>query len=120
MNIPSLHEEKKTSDLVDTDRIERLELLVEILCSDLLHVKEQQLRSQKQVLDLQADLAAAELAREDAERQMEQLQLRDHQLLLSLLEKQTQEEGAGPQTIKLIPHTRTACINRIIKCQDVD
>ena len=120
MNIPSLHEEKKTSDLVDTDRIERLELLVEILCSDLLHVKEQQLRSQKQVLDLQADLAAAELAREDAERQMEQLQLRDHQLLLSLLEKQTQEEGAGPQTIKLIPHTRTASINRSIKSQDVD
>ncbi len=121
MNIPSLHEEKKTSDHVDdTSRIERLELLVEILCSDLLHVKEHQLRSQKQVSDLQADLAAAELAREEAERQMEQLQLRDHQLLLSLLEKQTHEEGEAPRTIKLFPHARTPSTNRSIKSQNVD
>ena len=82
MNIPSLHEEKKVDDQVlhDNCRIERLERLVEILCNDLFHVKEQQLRSQKQMLDLQSDLAAAELAREDAERQMEQLHLKDHKV----------------------------------------
>ena len=121
MNIPSLHEEKKIDDH-DADgssRVERLERLVEILCNDLFHVKEQQLRSKKQVLDLQADLAAAELAREEAERQMERLQLRDHKLLLSLVEKLQQNEAEKLPQINL-PHVRTHSMNRHIEHKNID
>jgi hypothetical protein len=122
MNIPSLHEEKKVDDqfVNDSCRIERLERLVEILCNDLFHVKEQQLRSQKQVLDLQADLAAAELAREDAERQMGQLQLRDHKLLLSLAEKQQQIEEETALSLGKLQHPRTHSMNDSSKRQNID
>ena len=121
MNIPSLHEEKKVDDQVlhDNCRIERLERLVEILCNDLFHVKEQQLRSQKQMLDLQSDLAAAELARQDAERQMEQLHLKDHKVLLSLVEKQQQFEEDSQNSSK-ISHVRTYSTSRVTKRQNID
>ena len=70
------------------------------------------------MLDLQADLAAAESAREDSERLMEQLQVRDHKLLSSLVEKQRIEEEAMYQSN--LPHGRTNSMADSSKLQNID
>jgi hypothetical protein len=112
MHVSTYRDEKKVDQGSDHDnvlddayRIERLERLVEILCTDLLHMKEQQMKSHKQVLELQSDLAAAEAARQAVEEQIVLQQLRDHELLTSLKAKQEQQQAV--QHICLYPENDT-------------
>jgi hypothetical protein len=90
-------DEKKVEDLTYLDdlddahmtdyRFERLERQLDQLSAELLCVKQQQVKGQHQVMELQTDLVAAELARQAAEEQLAHQQRHDHELMISLFRK---------------------------------
>jgi hypothetical protein len=97
MNSKYRDDEKKVEDLTYLDdgndphmadyRLERLERQLDQLSAELLYVKQQQVKGQQQVVDLQTDLVAAELARQAAEEQLAHQQRNDHEMMITLFQK---------------------------------
>jgi hypothetical protein len=109
-------DEKKVEDLtyledIDDDhfadyRLQRLERQLDLLSTELLHVKQQQVKGKNQLLDLQADLVAAELARQAAEEQLAHQQRHDHELLISFFRKFMEKEHSHHEIPTVIDVTK--------------